>query len=423
MTVRHPMRAAVGSSWALLLGFAVLMLGDGLQGTLLAVRAALEGFPTTVTGIIMSTFYVGFLGGSLFASKILQRVGHIRAFAALASLASATIVVHAVFVTPISWAVLRMFSGFCFAGLYVVAESWLNDRATNETRGQLLSVYMVITYISVGSGQLLLNVASPLGYNLFILSSVLISVALVPLLLSAGPVPSFDAPSPVNVWQLFKISPLGVVGALFTGAATSAFFGMGPVYADATGLSVAEISIFMTVAVLGCVVLQWPIGRLSDKYDRRLVLTLVTLLAAATAFAAVPVSQVSTHALFALIGLFGGLSLTMYSLCIAHANDFLEPHQMIAASGGLVLASGIGAIIGPLAASVTMTVVGMHGFFWSLAAIHSLLGLFAIYRMLRRRSKPLAEQGRYAPTAARASQVALAVELDEYSYRPPPREN
>ena len=409
MTLTKPsFFTAITSSWALFLGFGVLMLGDGLQNTLLAVRASLEGFPTAVTGLIMSTFYVGFLGGSILTPRIVERVGHIRVFGALASLASAAVLVHGVLVVPVTWGALRLVSGFCLAGLYVVAESWLNDRATNETRGQVLSVYMVITYIGVGGGQLLLNASSPRGYELFILTSVLISLALVPLLLSAGPAPKFTTQWNVRARELYAISPLAVVGTLGTGMAGGALFGMGPVYADSAGLSIAEISLFMTAVVLGAIMLQWPIGHLSDRHDRRQVLIAVTLLAAILATIAIPVmAHESIAATLIVVALFGGLSIPLYSLCIAHANDFLEPEQIVAASGGLVLVSGLGAIVGPVTVSLAMATLGPSGFFWGLAFIHFLIGVFGVYRVIRRRGKPVDEQGPYAPTTPRCSQVAV----------------
>ena len=242
----------------------------------------------------------------------------------------------------------------------------------------------------------------------------LISIALVPLLLSAGPTPQFQALSPINVKELFHITPLGVVGAMGVGTAMAAFFAMGPVYANASGMSVAQVSLFMTAGVLGCVALQWPVGHLSDRFDRRLILTLTTFAAAAVAVSMVSVASLSMTKLLVLVGIFGGLSLPLYSLCIAHANDFLEPHQMVAASGGLVLASGIGAILGPVSTSLVMSLLGPAGFFWFLAGVHGLLGLFAVYRMIAR---PAKEQGPYMPTAARASQIAVAVELSESASR------
>lgn len=409
----RPVLSAIRSSLALLIGFGVLMLGDGLQAPLLGLRASLEGFPTVATGVVMSTFYGGFLLGSIYAPEIVQRVGHIRVFAALASLASASILVHAVFAIPVVWGVLRFLSGFCFAGLYIVAESWLNDRAPNEARGQLLSVYMITTYLGVGGGQLLLNLGEPAGYELFVLTSVLISVALVPLLLSAGPAPSFSTQSPLRLRELYRISPLSVIGAMGTGLSSSAFFGMGAVYGDEVGLSVAEISLFMTAAVVGCIALQWPIGHLSDKFDRRQVLTVVTFLASAVSIVAIPIAATSMSGLLLLIGVFGGLSLPLYSLSIAHANDFLEPEQMVAASGSLVLASGIGAILGPVSISAAMWLLGADGFYWHLAATHLAIGVFALYRMSRRHTKSLEEQGPYAPAAPRTTPVA--VELTQHS--------
>jgi len=267
------------------------MLGDGLQGTLLAVRADQEGFSATITGLVMSSFYVGFLLGSIMTPKITTRVGHIRVFAALAALASAAILVHAIFVHVPVWIALRFISGFCFAGLYIVAESWLNDRATNESRGKLLSLYMVVSYLGVGAGQLLLNLADPAEYLLFILTSVLISIAVVPLLLSAGSPPAFRESVNVSLRELFRLSPLGIVSMFAVGLVTATFFALGPVFGQRIGLDVEHISYFMAAAVVGTIVLQGPVGALSDRFDRRIILTIVTLLAALSAAICVPLSQ------------------------------------------------------------------------------------------------------------------------------------
>ena len=254
-----PLRLAVGATWVLLLGLTLLNLGDGLQATLLGVRASLEKFPTTATGILMSAFYVGFLVGSILTPGLVAKVGHVRVFGALASLASAAILIHALFVSPWTWSALRLISGFCFAGLYIVAESWLNERATNETRGQLLSIYMLVSYGGLALGQLLLNLADPTGHVLFVLVSVLISLALVPLLLSAGQAPDFTSTATLRLRDLYRLSPLGVIGTAAAGMSAAILFSMGPVYGEAIGLSVRDISFLMTAAVVGCVVLQWPI--------------------------------------------------------------------------------------------------------------------------------------------------------------------
>lgn len=405
------MRTAIARSWALLFGITLLMLGNGLQGSLLSLRATIEGFPTTVTGLLMSGYYMGFLVGSTATPRILQRVGHIRVFAALASVLSTAVLLHAVFVTPMSWAAMRLISGFCIAGLYVVSESWLNDCATAETRGQILSVYMVLLMGGMAAGQLLLNLADPRGFELFILISVLVSLALVPILLTVAPAPRFDAPAKLGLAELYRISPLGVFGCLATGLSNGAVAGMGAVYASALGLSVGGVSAFMGSVFLGAVVLQWPIGRLSDRFDRRRVITLTTLLAAAAAFALAVLPGLPAGAMLALAGLFGGLSFPLYALCVAHANDYLEPEQMVAASAGLVLAGGLGALAGPAAVSAVMSAIGPAGFFWCLAAVHLGIGVFAIWRMIQRAPLPLDEQGAFV-IVTRAAPVAtpLAVE-------------
>lgn len=399
--------SALVSSWAILLGFGILMLGDGLQGTLLAVRADLEGFSATLTGLVMSTFYAGFLLGSIMTPRITIKVGHIRVFAAYAALSSAAILVHAIYVNVPLWMAMRLVSGFCFAGLYIVAESWLNDRAGNESRGKLLSLYMVVTYIGVGAGQLLLNLANPLEFQLFILVSILISIAVVPLLLSAGSPPTFQDSVRISLPELFRLTPLGLISMFAVGLVTATFFALGPVFAQRIGLSIRDTSYFMTAAVLGTVLLQGPIGVLSDRFDRRKVLTLVTLSTAVSAVICVPAEQASLELLLVAVALFGGLAFPLYSVCIAHINDHLDPKQMIAASGALVLVGGLGAITGPLLFAMIMDRFGNHALFWAIALVHALTGIFALVRILSSPSVPLEKQGPSTPTAVHPSGSAI----------------
>ncbi len=376
------------------------MLGDGLQGTLLAVRADQEGFSATITGLVMSSFYLGFLLGSITTPKITAQVGHIRVFAALAALASAAILIHAVFIQVPVWIALRFISGICFSGLYIVAESWLNDRATNETRGKLLSLYMVVSYLGVGAGQLLLNLAAPTEYLLFILTSVLISLAVVPLLLSAGAPPAFRESVNISLRELFVLSPLGIVGMFAVGLVTATFFALGPIYGQRIGLDIENISYFMAAAVVGTIVLQWPLGALSDRFDRRIVLTIVSILTALAAVICVQLSQDSNLMLLLSAGLFGGLAFPLYSICIAYTNDHLDPSQMIAASGALVLTGGLGAVLGPILIASIMDRFGEQSFFWAMGGVHGLLGLFALYRMTRSAAVPLKKQGHNTASAA-----------------------
>jgi len=391
------------SAWALLLGMGMLMLGNGLQGSLLGIRAVSEGFGTTVTGLVMTGYYVGFLAGSTLTPRIVLNVGHVRVFSALASLASVAILVHAAAVEPLTWAAMRFVTGFAYAGLYVVAESWLNDRATNESRGQLLSVYMVVLFSGLALGQLLLNVADPAGVFLFLLASVMISLAIVPISLTAGPTPAFETITKISIRQLYRLSPLGVLGASATGMAHGTLFALGAVYGERIGLSVAEISLLMGVAVTGGIVAQWPIGRLSDRFDRRRVITAVALLAAIFALLAAIFGGTSFALLLGLTFLLGCMTLPMYSLCIAHTNDYLKPTQMVRAGATLVLAGGIGACLGPPLAATLMGAVGPVAFFAFLAGVHAAIGLFAVYRMTRRASKPVDEQVPTVPVGSGAA--------------------
>jgi MFS family permease len=308
---------------------------------------------------------------------------------------------------------MRMVTGFAFAGLFIVAESWLNDRATNDTRGSLLAVYMVVLMGGTAGGQLLLNLDDPTRFQLFALVSVLISLSLVPLLLSATPAPAIRTPDKVGLLQLYRASPLGVVGCFGTGVAHGAALGMGAVYAGAAGFSVAEISAFMGAVYLGGMLAQGPIGILSDRFDRRLVLTITTLAAAGAALAAAWGAGVSNAATIGLVAVFGGLTLPLYALCISHTNDYLNPAQMPAASGKLYLVTGVGSTLGPLSVAVLMDWRGPVAYFGFLAAVHLAIGGFALWRMTRRAAKPLAEQGHYATLSATGTQVAAAMVAED----------
>ena len=392
---RNSTLAAASGSWALLIGIGLLLMGNGLQASLLGVRAELENFGSTLTGFMMSCYFVGFLFGSTLAPRAVRRVGHIRVFAALAALASIAILIHSLVVNPFVWALMRTVTGLCYAGLYVVAESWLNARSDNATRGRLLSVYMVISYLGMGSGHLTLNAADPAQHDLFMLVSVVISVAVLPILLSATRAPESEAPQPVSLHTLYKTSPLGLTGTFATGIANGAVFTMGAVYARSVGLSVTEVSFFMVAVILGGALFQWPVGKLSDHFDRRLVITGVTLLAAVFALVADRIALVSDLGLLAVIALFGGMTLSLYSLCVAYTNDHLHADQLIAASSGLVLANGVGAILGPSIAGAAMDLLGPSGFFAWLFAVHAGIGVFGIWRMTRRAAPTAEEQGPY----------------------------
>lgn len=398
--------------WPLLFGIGIVMVGHGLQWPLLGLRATMEGFEPVVTGLIMSGYAGGFIAGSKVTPTLLQRVGHVRVFAALASIVSVSALLHIIYISPGAWILMRLATGFCFAGLYIVAESWLNDRINNQTRGQLLAVYMVIQLGGMGSGPLLLNTSNPGSFELFILVSILFSFALVPILLTVGPTPAFDAPERIKLHELGKKAPLGVIGCFATGVSNGAIVGIGAVYAEKVGLSVAEISLFMGIALWGGVAFQWPIGILSDKFDRRLVLTAVTFIAAVIALIPLIFRTLPTPGLLILFGIFGGLTFPMYSLSLAYTNDHLLPEQMVAASSGLVMVTGLGAFFAPMISGAALSFLGTSGFPGYLVIVHLVFGLYAIYRMRKVPGIPIEEQGPpvYLP---RTSSVAAAVAFEE----------
>jgi len=404
-------------NWALFFGYALISLAHGLQGTLIGVRAVFEGFSFISTGVVIAGYYVGYLTGSITIPIFLKRVGHIRVFAALASLASIAILLHSVFLQPQMWFFIRILSGISLAGIYVIMESWLNDKSTNETRGQILSIYMIITFAFLGLGQLLLNLSDPVQVDLFILVSILLSFALLPILLSNTEAPNTSDPKSLSLKELFIISPLGFVGAFFTGLAHSALLGYGAVYAAAKGLSLLEISIFMLIVSSFGALFQWPIGYISDKIDRRIVLIGVAFIASGLSLFIVASSYISIIIFFLLLAIFSGMSLPMYSLTIAHTNDFLHQNEIVGATATIGILIGLGAICGPIIASFFMSIIGPDGFFVYLFIVHVLLGLFGLYRMAKR-NKPADLESQYTPlprniSTAGMELTTIAEPLDE----------
>ena len=370
---------------SLLLSLALLQTGNGLFGSLLAVRLGLDpGISARVAGLVLSGYFVGLVLGCLACGRIIERVGHVRAFAALVSIASASAVAHAFAVDPVYWFVLRVVFGFCMAGVYMVAESWMNGAATNATRGALLSIYMVVQYGAMGAGQFLLNVADPASFVLYGFVSILFSLALVPLTLARSAASSEVARSAFGFVALYRISPLGVVGSFGSGVLAGAVFATAPVYATSIGMPIDDLAIFVSAGILGGLVMQWPLGRLSDLFDRRTVLTAsifaVAVLGAVLAF----VPGLAFWPFVILAGGYGGVAVTLYSIAVAHANDHIEPTDLVAASAGLLLAYSLGAVIGPIAATNAMGLVGSWGFYGFGMMVALAVGLFAVWRMTRR---------------------------------------
>jgi MFS family permease len=368
----------------------VLMLGAGLQGTLLGVRATLEGFPTPVIGIIMSCYYVGYLVGTRAAPHLVRRIGHIRVFAAFAAVASAAILIQGTFVHPVPWALMRLLSGVCFAGIYVVAESWLNDRASRENRGRLLAIYMAVLYVGLGAAQFLLVATNPRHAGSFMLVSVLISLAMVPMVAWAQQTPGRELPRKVRYRELYRNSPLGVVAISVSGMISATIFSMGPVYAHLRGFDNSGVATFMAVSILAAVLTQYPVGRLSDRMDRRTVIALVCTIVTAVAGSIVMFPNMPFALFITLAALFSGFVLTLYSLALSHVNDKLEPAQMVAASSALLLLNGTCAAIGPILAGTLMAAFGPKAYYGTLATLTGGLTLYDLWRKSRRRAVPRA---------------------------------
>jgi MFS family permease len=399
----------IATTWPLLLGMGILMLGAGLQGTLLGLRATLEGFPTPVTGLVMSCYYVGYLLGTLIAPRLLRRVGHVRVFAALAALASVASLVHASWVHPVPWGAMRLISGLCFAGIYVVAESWLNHRASRTNRGRLLAVYMLVLYVGLGAAQFLLVLSSPQTAAPFMLISALISLAMVPIVASAQQTPEPAVPHPVSYRDLYRNSPLGVVAVAVSGMISSIIFAMGPVYARLSGSGTRGVATFMAVSILAAVLTQYPVGRLSDRVDRRTVIAGACALATLVAGSIVAFGPLMPRAVFlVLTALFSGSALTLYSLAVSHVNDKLEPAQMVAASSALLMMNGMAAAVGPVLAGSLMAAFGPSAYFAALATLTGALTIYDLWRKAQRSPVPRALKGPFINT----QQIVTCAGLD-----------
>lgn len=395
----------LSASWAILLGVGFMMVANGLQGTLLGVRANIEGFSTFTTGIMMSGYFIGIFMGSLLAPLLVKRVGHIRVFSALASLASISILFHGVYVDPVVWMAMRIVTGISFAGFYVVTESWLNDRASNKTRGRMLSVYMLIITFGMGSGQFLLNLAQPDSIDLFILTSVIISFGLIPMLLTAKPAPAFDISEKMSVFELYKASPLAVIGNCLTGMAQGTIFGLGAIYASAVLVDIKSISWFMASFLIGSLISQWPVGYISDRVSRRWVMAAISAISIVFSILAALTPKDSLLFYLFIVAL-GGAAMPMYSICIAYANDRLEPRQIVAASGSLVMVSGIGLSTGPILIAFFMEFYGLVFYFWGIASFFGLILIFTLIRIKSRAGIAVKDQTNTIATGTIGTPIA-----------------
>ncbi|MTI43007.1 sugar phosphate permease [Roseibium hamelinense] len=400
------MISVLSSIWALLVGIVLIMLGNGMQFTLIGLRGDIEGFSATELAIVTSGYFMGFLSGARMTPGMIRRVGHVRVFAALGSFMSAALIAFPLVTEPWAWTVLRILVGFCMSGIYVTAESWLNDAATNETRGKVLSAYMIAQTLGIIGAQALLTLGDAATSVLFIGASILVSISFSPILLSVGHVPAAEVTRPMPLKDLFVGSPLGTVGIFILGSIYATQSGMGAVYGTEIGLTADQIAFFVAMLFAGALVLQYPIGWLSDRIDRRWLIFGASILGALSCIVGIAIGggfwPLMASAFFA-----GGVTTPLYALFLAYTNDSLSVEDMPAASGGLVLTFGIGAILGPLLTGWAMQTAGPIAFWAVLGGSFALIGLYALYRMTQRAPTPVEDTESYLSVLPTASPVAV----------------
>jgi MFS family permease len=397
---------ALGGVWLLLLGIVLIMLGNGMHFTLIGLRGGIEGFSATELAIVTSGYFLGFLSGARLTPLLIQRVGHVRVFAALGSFMSAALIALPLLTEPWAWTMLRIVVGFCMSGIYVAAESWLNAAATNENRGKVLSAYMIAQTLGIIGAQGLLTLGDAGTSVLFICASILVSISFAPILLSAAPTPAVQVARPMPLRTLFAGSPLGTVGIFLLGSVYATQSGMGAVFGTQIGLTASQIALFVAMLFAGALLLQYPVGWLSDRMDRRSLIAGMAVLGAASCAIGWVVGE-GLWPLMAAAFLAGGVTTPLYALLLAYTNDFLSEADMPAASGGLVFTFGLGAIAGPLFTGWGMSTVGPQAFWLVLGMTFTAIAGYALFRMTQRAGVPVDETESYLNVLPTASPVAV----------------
>ena len=386
---------------ALFLSMCLLGLGNGLGTSLLGIRSTIEGFSDLEAGLALSGFYVGFLAGSRYVGSLLANVGHIRVFAGLAALISSVMLAHSLLLNPAAWFILRFAAGFCMSGIYITADSWLNNQVNNQNRGRILGIYMMMGMGGAGAGQLLIGFADPGGFTLFILASMVFSLSLVPLSLTRIAPPEIPPRQKADIRAVYRAAPLAIVGAAAAGLTQGAVLTMGPVYGTEVGLTSTQVGWMMSALMLGSAAMI-PLGRLSDRIPRRRVILAVTVGAIGLCML-MAIGPVGPGGLAGVMLAYGALIFPVYALSMSHMNDLLERSQLVPGMAALVTCMGLGAFAGPVMASAAMTLLGPDGMWMTLAAVHSLFAVYIVNRFLRRPHIPLALQRVFVPITMRSS--------------------
>lgn len=394
---------------ALFLGFGLLMMASGLINSLLALRMGIEGFALGVSGLVMSAHAFGFLLGPFVIPRLIHRAGHIRLFAMMAALAAMATLAHPLLIHPFAWIVFRMLTGFALAGCAMTLESWLNHRTASDMRGRVLGVYMSVNYLGFGAGQFLLLAGKPAGFELFSYAAMLFALALLPVAATRIGEPERPEPKLPSFHRLWRMSPLGTVGCFAAGFIGTSFVSAGPLFARARGLETSDIAVFMGLAVIAGLALQIPMGKLSDRIDRRRLIAAVAFAIIAAAVVMVLATRLGHWGAIAAAVLYGGVAYVLYPLSVAHANDVVERGDTVAVSAGLILASGTGATLGPVVSTMAMSLVGPDGLFATIAVMAAALGGFAVWRALEAPPVPDSGKSDFMPMAPA---TPAAVELD-----------
>lgn len=383
------MIAIITPIFALLLSVSLLLMGNGLQNTLLPVRASIESFSAIDIGILGSAYFLGFAVGCFYGPYIVRRVGHIRTFTAMATIASCAVLIHAFVLNPLVWWALRVATGICFAVLYMVIESWLNEKSSNENRGTVFSIYTIINLTVVTMGQMMLTLDEPSNFMLFSVASILVSLATVPVALSKSSEPAPIQSVKINFRKLFQTSPVGVAGCLAVGLTNGSFWALAPVFASGESIDVSRVAIFMSVAVMAGAIGQWPFGRMSDRMDRRRVILLVCVGALISSMLLAFLEPLMENILLPAAFAYGLFAFPLYALCVAHTNDFSDESRYVEVACGLLMVYALGAVIGPIVSSTFMWLIGPEGLFVFTALVHFVMIVFVIYRLSQREVAPV----------------------------------
>jgi len=407
---------------AIIASFSFLLTGNSLQSVVLGMRASLEGFSPTVVGIMMACYFAGFAVGSIAAPRVITRVGYIRAFAAFASAVSGIFLMHPLWVDPLPWSIERFIVGFCFAGLYAVVEGWLNATTTNALRGRILSVYAGAIFLGFAIGPLLANLGPVDGFHAFVIASIIVSFSLVPVTLADTQTPAETAITPINLdlfRELMKITPLGFVGSFCIGVVQGTFLSLAPTFGNGAGFSTHTIAYFMSASLFAGLLVQFPIGWLSDIIDRRKVIAAVAIIggSATVSVAYVGLDAGSSFATIMLAGVIIGATIyPLYAIVVAYTNDWIRDDQRVSVAAAMILIGAIGSMLGTLIISYSMERLGPIAFVAAIGGVMVTLGLFAVVRSMMRDAPEQETDYGYATAAVVPGTISLdfATPLEDF---------